>query len=53
LLGAISKTEGIRHSDVELFTLSEFLGRPDGSKLIFFSLDGFLLDRILELFLIA
>ncbi len=53
LLGAISKTEGIGYSNVELFTLSEFLGRPDGSKLIFFSLNGFLLDRLLELFLIA
>ena len=53
LLGAVSKTEGVRYCDVELFALGEFLWSSYRGKLVFFPLDGLLLDRLLELFLIT
>lgn len=50
---SISKTKWIRHCNIKLFALSEFLGGSDGGKLILFPLNGLLLDGLLELFFIA
>lgn len=53
LLGAVSKTEGIGYSDVELFALGELLWSPYWGKFFFLPLNGLLFDRLLELFLIT